>query len=175
MNEQTLRAWVRGELSAPERRDVTRWIIRCSDPQLPAVLEGLAVEARESSAERAWSELTEAFYRLLDQGRAFLQGAHLGPVVLASADERPSEPVVLLPDGDQHITIQHPPGTRLVLSQPDGDVARIPERIPTPAAGSVVWAIAAETPVAQDAHDDLRGALADVLHPPYAARWVVED
>ncbi len=95
MTEDRLRAWVRGELSGEERREVTRWLVRCTDPRLPALLQGMLREQRDEAADAqlaargpVWSRLTEAWQRLVEAGEAIVVLPE-PTLVLASADADP--------------------------------------------------------------------------------------
>ena len=95
MTEDRLRSWVRGELSGEDRREVTRWLVRCTDPRIPALLQGMLREQRDEVADRqlsargpVWTRLTEAWQRLLEAGEAFAAPPE-PTLVLASADTDP--------------------------------------------------------------------------------------
>jgi hypothetical protein len=97
MNEATLRAWVRKELPPEERREVTRWMIRCTDPALPLILHGMVRELEESPVDaalaamgRVWSQIVEGWNQLVDLGFASWSDQAQGQIVVASAD--PSAP-----------------------------------------------------------------------------------
>ena len=51
MTEETLRRWVRGQLPPAERREVSRWMLRCTDPELPELLQALTREARDEARD----------------------------------------------------------------------------------------------------------------------------
>jgi hypothetical protein len=54
MDCDTLRAWVRGTLPLERRREVGRYLLRCSDPALPGILRGLIQEHELEQRARAW-------------------------------------------------------------------------------------------------------------------------
>jgi hypothetical protein len=88
MDEQTLGAWVRGELDAERRREVSRWLVRCTDPAIGDLLHGLVREAEESPLDRAlaamgqrWAALVEAWRALVAADRAVWSDA-AGPAVV---------------------------------------------------------------------------------------------
>lgn len=74
MTEQTLSAWLDGGLTPERRREVTRWMLRCDDPALPVLMQGLIRRQAEARADatllrqapgrdwmvRAWASLLEA-------------------------------------------------------------------------------------------------------------------
>ena len=77
MDELTLRAWVRGTLSPARRREVTAWMLRCTDPDLPILIHGLIREQEQEQSDAAllarapdagW--LVDAWHRLLELGAA---------------------------------------------------------------------------------------------------------
>ncbi len=97
MTEQELRAWVRGTLSPEARRDVSRWLVRCTDPRLGQVLRGLVREWRQEQADAAAASVAPAlapilsrWQALLDSGRAAVVGLGL-PGVVPAAVSRVSE------------------------------------------------------------------------------------
>lgn len=103
MNEANLRRWVRGELGPAERREVSRWIVRCTDPNLGPLLHGLAIEAAEARADAAlaargglWSRLLASWSALLDAGLAELTVGAEPSLILAELPAEATEPALRL-------------------------------------------------------------------------------
>lgn len=63
----TLRAFVRDELDAEDQKAIYRWMVRCTDPRLPPLLESLQIEWEQVQADR---DLSEAGQRV---GQRFLE------------------------------------------------------------------------------------------------------
>jgi anti-sigma factor RsiW len=134
MTEEKLMRWVRGELSGADRREVSRWLVRCTDPRLGPLLAGMVQEARDEAADRAlaarggaWPRLIEAWSQLLELGRAGLSGGLEGGLVLAT-DGQQEAPLSLQPDGDQvAAVVVVPEGAEaaLFLTADDGSVEQI--------------------------------------------------
>jgi hypothetical protein len=89
MNLDQLRRWVRDELAPTERREVGRWILRCGDPALPVVLQGLIREHEQEQADAALRArrpdrafVTDLWRSMLDAGQGWIQA--LAPDVLPS-------------------------------------------------------------------------------------------
>lgn len=106
MTEQTLIQWVRGQLPPGERRQVTEWMIRCQDPALPLLLDGIMQAERDAERDRllmdlgpVWAQLVSGWQGLLDQGRAVLMDAPAGDFVMASTQG--AAPVLQLVRTDQ--------------------------------------------------------------------------
>lgn len=77
MDEDTLREWIRGTLPPARRREVTVWMLRCRDPNLPALMLGLAREYEDEKADQRLLErvpgaavVVDAWRWLVDAGRA---------------------------------------------------------------------------------------------------------
>lgn len=96
MNIDMLRKWVRDELDPLRRREVGRWMLRCSDPQVPEIMHGLVREYEEEIADIALrtrapgrSFVADLWHRLLESGRAGIESlrppALVGGAVLGSA------------------------------------------------------------------------------------------
>lgn len=173
MNEATLRAWVRGELAADERREVTRWLVRCTDPRLGPLLVGLAEEAR-LERRTAWDDVRDAFFALLDAGRAALAGPDLAAAVTAEVSADPSPPALLAADGDA-AQIHAPPGAAVYARWPDGRVERAGDRIEAPEHDLLVFAMPTELVRAADPASALAQALASGDPRVQAARWVAPE
>lgn len=159
MNEATLRRWANDQLSPSETRDVYRWMVRCTDPQLPVLLSGLMRERREREADQAlvargpgWRELVARWSQLLTDGVA--AWAEPGAALqLASTDtqaaplpdvriEERSGGVVLVVDVDASTD------TAVFITDDDGGAVRLapsggqrPQEWPLPQAGArpTVW------------------------------------
>lgn len=171
MTEEMLRRWASGELDPTERRAVTRWVVRCTDPDLPVVLHGMLRESRESTADAAlrqvdalWGRLVDAWGALLDAGQAEWTVPE-GGLVLASVggpwvriDDGPTvvveptddEVVLYLTDDRPMVQRLHGPG-----AAPTGQIA-----LPTPDGRTTLWAIrGAGLPRRPDAREELLAAL----------------
>lgn len=81
MTEDQLRRWVLGQLPPDERREATRWVVSCADPDLGPLLDGMLREAEEARRDgalaglgRAWDELVARWRGLLDEGAAGWSG-----------------------------------------------------------------------------------------------------
>lgn len=103
MTEETLRRWTRGELDPGERREVSRWIVRCTDPSLGPLLHGMAIEAAEARADAAlaargglWSRLVASWSALLDAGLAELTTGAEPALILAGLQAEATEPALRL-------------------------------------------------------------------------------
>lgn len=88
MNVEMLRRWVRNELDRDARREVGRWMLRSTDPQLPSLLQGLIKEHEEEVADAAlcskWpgrAFVIDLWSRLVGEGRATFEA--LRPAELA--------------------------------------------------------------------------------------------
>jgi hypothetical protein len=70
----TLRQFVRDELEPETEKELYRWMIRCSDPRLPVLLESLEIEWEQVQADAELSEsgqaIGELFIDLWQAGRA---------------------------------------------------------------------------------------------------------
>lgn len=93
MNEDRLRRWADNALTPEEAREVYRWMVRCTDPDLPLVLSGLMRERREREADRGlsgrgafWGRLVEGWQRLVGEGHALWTQPGLGPLPAALED-----------------------------------------------------------------------------------------
>ncbi len=107
MNEATLRRWVRGELAPGERREVSRWIVRCTDPNLGPLLHGLAIEATEERADAAlsarggpWRRLVASWRALVDAGLAELSTGAEPSLILADLGVEDAGPALRLVERD---------------------------------------------------------------------------
>lgn len=95
MTEDRLRRWVLGQLPPDERREVSRWVVRCTDPDLAPLLAGMLREDAENRADdalgalgRAWRSLVEQWRALLDAGEAGWSGG-LSPTLASAGDPTP--------------------------------------------------------------------------------------
>jgi len=77
ITEDSLRRYIRGQLSPQERRGVTRWIVGCTDPELPILLQGLIREHDEEQADERLRNLhpsasiwIDTWAKLLERGKA---------------------------------------------------------------------------------------------------------
>lgn len=107
MTEATLRRWVHGELDAAERREVSRWIVRCTDPSLGPLLHGMAIEAAEARADAAlasrdgpWRRLVASWRALLDAGLAELTAGAEPALILATLPGEITTPTLRLAERD---------------------------------------------------------------------------
>ena len=109
MDIDQLRAWVRDELGPADRRAVTRWMIRNTDPTVPGLLTALIREWEEERADEALlarrpaaTRLVEAWKWLLDLGGAGLAlppGTPAGLGLMAATTANP-DPLVARPLDD---------------------------------------------------------------------------
>jgi len=183
MTEEMLKRWTRGELRGEERREVTRWVVRCTDPQLPVLLQGMIREARYEAADQGlasrgglWSRLVEAWGTMLEAGRAGLTTG-LGPsLVLASDDEEvPAEvlSVRLMPAPEVQLRLSESTEAAIYLSSDEGDCVRlwgpapaqadVAAPIPDLAGGrTTLWAVWGEgLPRRAEALEELLAALSE--------------
>lgn len=195
MNEELLRRWVRGELPAGERRVVTRWIVRCTAPELGPLLVGMAREAQQERVDAVvaargprWARLVERWNTLLDAGRASVSAGD-DALVLASVDgAAPGTPLGLEDvDGARHATLlagdDPDEEAALFLTDDDGATTRLAGPAPATAAmraplpsergpRATVWAVRGPAlPRDGDAGD----ALGEVLARPDVAAWAVRE
>jgi len=118
MDEMTLRRWALGTLPSQERRDVSRWLVRCTDPALPALLHGILQDARDEQADAVlrrrgplWTRLADAWQQLIDDSTAFLSSGQAA-IALAEAGGPPPPPLQLAADR-LHVSV--PSGVRFAL------------------------------------------------------------
>ena len=171
MTEEKLRQWVAGGLSPAERREVTRWVVRCTDPDLPVLLHGMLRESRETAADQAlrgvdalWGRLVDAWTTLVEAGRAEWTVPD-APLVLASVDE----PWVRLEDGPRVVVQQADGEVALYLMDDRPSVQRLHGPGPAPAAAlplpttggrTTLWAVrGAVLPRRPDVREELVAAL----------------
>ncbi|MED5371330.1 MAG: hypothetical protein VX899_09980 [Myxococcota bacterium] len=162
MTEQTLVQWVRGELPAPERRRVTEWMIRCRDPQLPLLLDGILQAERDARRDAGlaargapWASFVAGWQTLLEQGRAVLLDAPAGTFALASDEAAPVELLQLLesdPGPMAVVTAPQPGHYHLIVTDDGGRVQRLGHQrlnagqsfereLPQPGERSTLWAL----------------------------------
>ena len=169
MTEDLLRRWVRGELQPAERRDVSRWIVRCTAPDLGPLMQAIALEHRDEQRDAAlsarggvWLRLRVRWNALLDAGRAHVSlgdDAGLVPAsVGAAADVMPL--TIVVEDAGARVTFALFPApaapieAALYLTDDDGHVSRLiaaaviagplSAHIPaTAGARATVWAVCA--------------------------------
>ncbi|MFT5582785.1 MAG: hypothetical protein ACI9VR_000361 [Cognaticolwellia sp.] len=132
MTEQTLTQWVRGQLPSDERRQVTEWMIRCQDPKLPMLLDGIMQAERDALPDQslldlgpAWTQLVVGWQRLLEQGRAVLLDAPAGDFVMASTQGEPATVLQLTQRADSPFATLTAPSVghyRLMYSSDAGQV-----------------------------------------------------
>jgi hypothetical protein len=99
MDEQTLRAWIRGTLTPPRRREVTIWMLRCNDPHLPALMEALTREYEDEKADERLLNtvpgariLVDAWHWLVDAGRAAWTAGDASSALAVLSTAVPVEP-----------------------------------------------------------------------------------
>lgn len=187
MDEHTLRLWVRGRLDPARRRQVTRWMVQCTDPRLPVLLRGLAREqadARADDAERArggvWSALVQAFHDLVDANAAWLVGP--GERIVLAGAEAAQPPLDLREDGERVSVRARTPSAQegaLYLTEDGAPVRRLhgPSAQPpgplsvAPGARSTVWMVwGPQLPRSSDPVEELAAALADPTVEQVACR-----
>ncbi len=182
MNEDTLRLWARGALTPAERREVSRWLVRCTDPSLGPLLLGMLQEARDEIADqrlaglgRTWSALVHAWSVLLEGGRATLVSGLSPPIVLA-VDGEPATPPLMLVEvagaARARLTTPSNQETALYLTSDAGTIERLltprlhlPADHPLPASPgerATLWAVwGSALPRHPQPLDELLAALAD--------------
>jgi hypothetical protein len=196
MNEAMLRRWVAGELDADQRLEVTRWMVCCTDPALPAVLRGLIREradARADAAERArgsaFGRLVDHFAALWERGAAILDVG--GPTLVPASDTTPSQATVLSvsesADGVVLATIDAPATSArevaIYLTSDGVEAVRVwgpaaapsgPVRVPPPfGERPTLWAIWGTTlPRVSSTTQELLAALGDSSVEHAAVRWI---
>lgn len=106
MNLETLRQWVRGELDPATRRQVGRWILRASNPDLPEILYGLVREFEHEQADLTLVDrspgrafVVDLWRYLLDQGQATIEA--LRPAAMAGG------PVLGWAASDTHLAFRN--------------------------------------------------------------------
>jgi hypothetical protein len=76
----TLRAFVRDELDEASTDDVYHWMVRCTDPRLPNLMESLQIEWEQEQADAELSEpgqrVGEHFLSLWREGKGRVDAAH---------------------------------------------------------------------------------------------------
>jgi len=116
-----LRRWMNGELSPSESREVSRWIVRCTSPELGPLLRALAREKEEAEADRTllsraphWRSLVEKWTALLTAGAASWTSPDAGLVLASLAPEAASswcrlresdDGVQVIVDGDSSLEV----------------------------------------------------------------------
>lgn len=197
MTEDLLRRWVRGELQPAERRDVSRWIVRCTAPDLGPLMQAIALEHRDEQRDAAlsarggvWPRLLVRWNALLDAGRAYATLGDDAGVVLASVGTAadPRSPLTIVVDGaGARVTFALSPApspaieVALYLTDDDGVVSRL--IAPTALTGSLsaplpatsgpratVWAISASA-IPRD--NDVAIELDRATDAPGAQVWAV--
>ena len=80
MDIESLRRWVRRELPPDERREVGRWMLRSTDPDLPGILQGLVREHEDELADAAvalrkpsWAVVLELWRTLQQTGQTIVE------------------------------------------------------------------------------------------------------
>ncbi len=138
MTEERLRAWVRGELAGEERREVTRWLVRCTDPRIPSLLQGMLREQRDEAADARlgsrgplWSTLTDAWRRLIEAGEALTTGPE---PALVPAGVEALEPLRLEERQGELLVVADTDGGALFLTDDTGRV----DRLAGPGAGELI-------------------------------------
>ena len=187
MNEDTLRKWVNDELVGDEELAVYRWMVLCTSPELPTVLDGLIRERKEREADARllglgsfWSRLVERWDDLVNSAQAGWvgPGVDLAP---ASVDGPPMAPWARLTD-DLYVEVEvgglevavyistDAPAVRRLSAEATNstrfEVAYAGESRPT------IWAVrGAALPVAQSAQEQLALALAQSDVEVLGIRW----
>ncbi|MFT4628328.1 MAG: hypothetical protein ACI8PZ_007023 [Myxococcota bacterium] len=153
MTEDRLRLWALGALSGDERREVTRWVVQCTDPQLPVLLRGFVREAAEAEADRslrghgtAWARLVEGWHQLLDAASAGWADVDAGLVLASAPEEGPwaelvPGPAVRLSTSEEvavYLVDDRPSVVRVYGSGP-GPGPNAPIPLPTPARRPTAW------------------------------------
>ncbi len=176
VTEDQLRRWIRGELSRAEGRQVARFVVRCRDPRLPGLLQGMAEELKEERADArlsargpAWAGLVDAWTRLLDSAAAAWRPA-TGGLVLAGAEDDGAYAIGFRTDPHLLVEITPPdPGDLLLVVATDdtGRASRLhgpggaapllaaPDPLPPRWTVWAVWGPAAEWAALADTSDPL--------------------
>jgi len=192
MNPQLLRRWANDTLSPPEKRQVYRWMVTCTDPDLPLLLHGMLRERREREADQRlsaqkglWSSLVDHWHTLLDAGEAAWTTPGTAPV-LATVDQAQEQPLASIEeptDGKFTLALHTPPAlqvTALISTDtpsvhllceglPGGD-----HNLPLPAVGPrpTVWVfVGAALPRAARPEETLKELLQAEGVTVQALRW----
>lgn len=193
MTEDRLRRWVLGQLAPDERREVTRWVVQCTDPDLGPLLAGLLRDAEERRADddlrRAgtlWSSLVDKWNALLDLGAA---GWSAGPGLTLARATGPATPwAEAVPNGEQ-LTVRLAPTSLDVLVVVTDDTGRVIElHAPGPTQGEAlhlvvgsvprptVWAVrGAQLPRGSDPLGSLVSALERADVERVVVRWQTDN
>lgn len=196
MNEDRLRQWVRGQLSPTDRREVTRWVVLCTDPDLGPLLEGLTREFHEEQAQTRlrgfgaqWQALVDCWTALLDAGSAGLLGPGARPA-LASADRQAPWLTLAGASTGVRVTVGHSVGSFVALvltdDQPQARLLRAPAPVATDpftvdaphpqAARPTLWGLrGAQLPQTADPLQLLLLALDDPHVEAVSIRWDPRD
>ncbi len=191
MTEETLRRWANVELSRDEARDVYRWMVRCTSPELPTLLTGLLRERREREADAAlrqrgstWPELVQRWAQLLADGAASWTEPGLMPMP-ASVDDEAPRPQVWLEERDGatrvRVDIEEDAEVTVFVTDDDGGAVRLPEAsgrprewvLPRMGARPTVWVAmgTASTPEPADVLEQLAQRTDDDDVAVVALRW----
>jgi hypothetical protein len=151
LTEETLRRWMNGELSPSESREVARWIVRCTSPELGPLLRALAREREEAEADRTllsfaphWRALVEKWIALLTTGAAGWTSPDAGLVLASLAPETASswcrlresdDGVQVIVDGDPDLEVA------IYLTADDARARRV---VPPTDYADVTWPILLE-------------------------------
>jgi hypothetical protein len=175
MTEDIIRRWMRGDLRGAERRDVTRWVVRCTDPDLAVLLHGLSLEITDEARDAAlnargpfWARLSDAWRSLLDAGRAQATlGLDAGLVLARATDDAKAATLTLLRDSTGVVATFRPDPARassrtvvMVVTDDGGTVQRLAvqgdgiawvARLPEPLGDrTTVWAALSPPSLRQD-------------------------
>ncbi len=189
LTEDLLRRWVLGRLPPQERREVTRWVVTCTDPNLGPLLDGMLRESEEARADaalaslgRAWAELVDRWRSMLELGAAGWSGVQ-SPILADAGVLAPAVHVtpvghrVLVEGRDSVVEVA------VYLTDDTGRCERLvapgPWRAPgfqdfgvTVGARPTVWAFtAAALPRAPDPVEELNAALRTPGAVANAVRW----
>lgn len=192
MNEDTLRRWANDALPPEEAREVYRWMVRCTDPDLPFLLSGLLRERRDRVADRTlaaqggfWQSLVERWADLLDAGAALWTQPGLAPVQ-ASVDSARQAAEVWLEDPDEdgslELELDTDPGIEVAVFLTDDSPTLVEvywgaggrHTIPLPAHGAraTAWVFMGSGLARQaDAPSTLQALLASTALQSVALRW----
>lgn len=195
MNEELLQRWLRRDLPPVQQREVSRWLVCCTSPELGPLLHGMLQHHRDEVVDSvqvikfpAFSAVISLWQRLLTQGRATLDAG--GDALVLAEHEAVARPLqVSLERINDRVLAQielTSPGHQTLLllrSSDDGAIerlARMSPPLPTlvrvelgPAAAPrlTLWvALSKDPPTRDDPREELL-AQSDEL---FALRWAGE-
>ena len=155
MTQDMLKQWAAGTLSHSQERDVARWMVRCTDPELPRTLHGILREQRESAADviqsrlgQAWQQLVDTWDALLDAGSAGWTQPGMGLQVASLQGPAEQADALVLSDDQVAVAVAGDEPVIVVVTDAQGAVIELPRssdgptKVPTDLQGRpTVWLI----------------------------------